>query len=150
MKRVKVIIFQKNEDSLDEIVQFLSNPENSKEFYLKMNRDKFINEILSISDPIHQWMPFLESLSPIKLYDKYGSTYQSKYREVLNISTISHHIKNIVVENNTLYGVIDILDTPVGGPIQSLDAEQMVLNPIYNNTGEIITFDIDFNIREAA
>jgi hypothetical protein len=26
----------------------------------------------------------------------------------------------------------------------------MVLNPIYNNTGEIITFDIDFNIREAA
>ena len=147
MKTVKVRIFQKNEDSLDEIVQFLSNPENSREFYLKMNRDKLINEILSISEPIY---PSLESLSPITLDNKYGSTYQSKYREVLDASTISHHIKHIVIENNTLYGIIDILNTPIGGPIQSLDAEQMVLNPIYNNVGEIITFDIDFNIRKAA
>ena len=44
MKTVKVGIFQKNEDSMGKIVRFLSNPDNSKEFSLKMNRDKAINE----------------------------------------------------------------------------------------------------------
>lgn len=150
MKTVKVRIFQKNEDSFGEIVQFLSNPDNSKEFLLKMNRDKIINEILSIDDSIYDWSPSLKSLSPITLDNKYGSTYQSKYREVINLTTISHHIKYLTVENNILFGIINILDTPIGTPIQSINPEDMILNPIYSNVGEIITFDIDFNIRKAA
>lgn len=149
MKTVKVRIFRKNEDSMSKIVRFLSNPDNSKEFSLKMNRDKAINDILSISSECSsKWLPSLQSLSPILLDHKFGSIYQSKYREIINLSTISHNIKYITVENNILFGIIDILDTPYGNPIQSIDPEDIILKPIYSNiSDEIVTFDIDFNIK---
>ena len=141
MKTSKVKIFQENEDFLDKILQFLSK--NSKQFY----RDVLINEILCIFDSTSK---SLESLSPITLDTKYGSTYQSKYRDSIDLTSVSHFIKHLSIEGNNIYGIIDILDTPIGTPIQSLESEDIILKPVYNNKGEIITFDIDFNINKAA
>lgn len=108
---------------------------NHKEFF----RDQVINEILSEKTNIE------ESISTVN-FNLYGSTYQGKgTRGGVDFKYASHVVRNINIENGEFYGMVKILDTPMGRPLNNSKDEEYKLIPIYNSDGEISSFDIDTN-----
>lgn len=81
----------------------------------------------------------LDSLD--KKINKLGSTYQSRFRDRVNLNNATHMIKYILMEDDKLYGLIEVLDVP-GAEILKLDESKMVLRPVYDKNGNINTFDV--------
>ena len=80
-----------------------------------------------------------------------GATYQSSWRDKLNLASTSHMIKSIRIKNGEIYGIIQILNTPMGKPLNEIDSSKMILRPVFSFKMEypiIETFDIDFEIKD--
>jgi hypothetical protein len=132
MELHKVKIFPKNEDFLNEIIDFLI--ENSKVF----KREFSINNILNES---HSPPHLIEKLSPILLDEKHGSTFQSYYR-YNRTSYISHTIHSISIDEDNYYANIELW--------RLAHNDLMILRPVYYKNNEdrycIGTFDLDYDI----
>jgi hypothetical protein len=132
----KVEIFPKNEGFIDEIFEYLL--ENSPIFKREFSIDNILNEVCPLTN--------LQKLSPIEISEKYGSTFQSHYRDN-EPSYISHTIHSIYIDENKYYANIELW---------RLDYhELMILRPVYHklkgsNEYKIGTFDIDYNISNNA
>lgn len=108
---------------------------NHKDFF----RDQVINEILSEKTKIE------ETISTVN-FNIFGSTYQGKgTRDGVDFKYASHVVQNIILENGEFYGMVKILDTPMGRPLNNFEEGEYKLIPIYNSEGEISSFDIDTN-----
>jgi hypothetical protein len=79
-----------------------------------------------------------------------GCTYQSSFRNQVSLKDVSHVIKSIRINENNIYAIVKILDTPSGRMLKELTSDQMVLKPVYQSNGIISTFDIDFINNQAA
>ena len=100
---------------------------NHRDFF----RDQVINEILSEKTNIE------DSISTVYL-NLYGSTFQGKgTRNVFDLKYASHVVQNIIIENGEFYGMVKILDTPMGRPLNNFKEEEYKLIPIYNSEGKI-------------
>jgi len=133
----KVEIFPKNEDFLNELVEYLSI--NSKMFKRELSIDNILNESYSIEH-------LIEKLSPISV-EKYGATFQSHFRENLSILDVSHLIHSISITQDKYYADIELLN---GSEYHEL----MILRPVYRTTTKssprLETFDIDYDINNNA
>ena len=80
----------------------------------------------------------------------FGSTYQSSFRQVTDLKSVSHSLSMIEMDENGIWGWVTILNTPIGKPINELDDYGMdptsicVLKCVYSDLNKILTFDIDF------
>lgn len=136
----KVEIFQKNETFLDDLVEFIFEKSPS------LKRDNFIDDILNKSDSVNKNYDYIKKIGRIELDNVFGSTFQSSYRSNDNIYAISHIIKYLEFENDSIHGIIE--HSQYG---ELLDFEKDILMPVYFKEREdskfkIATFDIDFNI----
>jgi hypothetical protein len=119
---------------LDEISDFLNR--NAKQSL----RDNKINIILE------------NQTNQIYTLDmpSFGSTYQSSFRQVTDLKSVSHAVSIIEIDEEGIWGWVTILNTPIGKPINELDNYGMdptsicVLKCIYSDLNRILTFDIDF------
>ena len=108
---------------------------NHRDFF----RDQVINEILSEKTNIE------DSISTVN-FNLYGSTFQGKgTRNVFDLKYASHVVQHIIIENGVFYGMVKILDTPMGRPLNNFKEEEYNRLPIYNSEGKISSFDIDTN-----
>lgn len=108
---------------------------NHRDFF----RDQIINEILSEKTNIE------DSVSTVNL-NLFGGTFQGKgTRNFFELKYASHVVQNIIIENGEFYGMVKILDTPMGRPLNNFKEEEYKLIPIYNSEGKISSFDIDTN-----
>jgi hypothetical protein len=133
----KVEIFPKNEGFVDELIVFLL--EKSPQF----RRSLSIDNILNKESPLKN-IEYLKKLSPIPLDEKYGSTFQSHYRNNAP-SYISHTIHSIFIDNKKFYANIELWRLDYN--------ELMILRPVYQKEGneyKIGTFDIDYDINNNA
>jgi hypothetical protein len=135
MELHKIKIFPKNEDFLNEMIDFFI--ENSKVFKREFSIDNILNES---HPPPH----LIQKLSPIPIDEKYGSTFQSHYRNN-EPSYISLTIHSISIEGDNYYANIELWRLAYN--------EMMILRPVYHKpkgTSEykIGTFDLDYDIIE--
>ena len=135
MELHKVKIFPKNEDFLNEMIDFFI--ENSKVFKREFSIDNILNEEHSLPN-------LIEKLSPIPIDEKYGSTFQSHYRNN-QPSYISHTIHSISIDEDKYYANIELWRLAYN--------DLMILRPVYHKpkgSGEykIGTFDLDYDIIE--
>ena len=135
MELHKVKIFPKNKDFLNEMIDFLV--ENSKVF----KREFSINNILNEDHPLPN---LAKKLSTIPLDEKYGSTFQSHYRNN-EPSYISLTIHSISIDENNYYANIELWRLAYN--------DLMILRPVYHKPKgsseyKIGTFDLDYDIIE--
>jgi hypothetical protein len=132
MELHKVKIFPKNEDFLNEMINFFI--ENSKVFKREFSIDNILNEEHSLPN-------LIEKLSPIPIDKKYGSTFQSHYRDN-EPSYISHTIHSISIDEDNYYVNIELWRLAYN--------DLMILRPVYYKNNEdrycIGTFDLDYDI----
>jgi len=132
MELHKVKIFPKNEDFLNEMIDFFI--ENSKVFKREFSIDNILNENHSLPN-------LVEKISPIPVESSYGSTFQSYYRDNAP-SYISHTIHSISIEGNNYYANIELW--------RLAHNDLMILRPVYYKNNEdrycIGTFDLDYDI----
>ena len=137
MELHKVKIFPKNEDFLNEMIDFFI--ENSKVFKREFSIDNILNEEHSLPN-------LIEKLSPIPIDEKYGSTFQSHYRDN-EPSYISHTIHSISIDDDIYYANIELWRLAYN--------DLMILRPVYRKPKEsseykIGTFDLDYDISNNA
>ena len=135
MELHKVKIFPKNEDFLNEMIDFFI--ENSKVFKREFSIDNILNEEHSLPN-------LIQKLSPIPIDKKYGSTFQSHYRDN-EPSYISHTIHSISIDEDIYYANIELWRLAYN--------DLMILRPVYRKPKEsseykIGTFDLDYDIIE--
>jgi len=135
MELHKIKIFPKNEDFLNELIEYLF--ENSKVFKREFSIDNILNESHSLPN-------LVKKLSPIPLDEKYGSTFQSHYRDDAP-SYISHTIHSISIDEDKYYANIELWRLSYN--------DLMILRPVYHkpkgsNEYKIGTFDLDYHIIE--
>jgi hypothetical protein len=135
MELHKIKIFPKNEDFLNEIIDFFN--ENSKVFKREFSIDNILNEP-------HSLPHLIEKLSPIPIDEKYGSTFQSHYRDN-EPSYISHTIHSISIDEDKYYANIELWRLEYN--------DLMILRPVYqksksSNEYKIGTFDLDYDITK--
>ena len=114
MELYKVKIFPKNEDFLSELISYLF--ENSQFFKREFSIDNILNQF---SSP----QILVEKLSPIPIKEKYGSTFQSYYRNNHDIQAISHQIHSISVDGFNYFANIELTQLEYN--------EYMILRPVY-------------------
>jgi len=137
MELHKVKIFPKNEDFLNEMIDFLI--ENSKVFKREFSIDNILNEEHSLPN-------LVERISPIPIDEKYGSTFQSHYRNS-EPSYISLTIHSISIDEDNYYANIELW--------RLAHNDMMILRPVYHkpkgsNEYKIGTFDLDYDISNNA
>lgn len=110
---------------------------NHRDFF----REQVINEILSEKTNIE------DSISTVN-FNLYGSTFQGKgTRDVFDLKYASHVVQHIIIENGEFYGMVKILDTPIGRPLEKHINGEYLLVPIYNSSGSLVSFDLDTHIK---
>jgi len=136
---VKVILFEKDENFIDDLFEFLSN--KSYEFKRQLKIDQIFNNLHSFEDKLS----YLKKNSPINTQSVYGSTFQSKYRNNEQIYAISHNVHSIDIKDGEISALVE---PNTYGEI--IDFEKCGLRPVYYKNNEnkycIATFDVDFNI----
>jgi hypothetical protein len=143
---MKIKIRQSGENFKSDMWNFIRN--YSSEVAIMLKRDEFINEIFSVEENVNSEDRF-QGLGSIPISNtRYGSTYQgSGTRNDIYLSHSSHVIKEISFENGEFWAIIEILNTPMGRPLQNLKMNEIELVSIYNSEEKIITFDIDLNVK---
>ena len=138
MQECVVKIFSKKEDFLDDLVNFFFR--KSLNFKRNYHINNILNNSISLTDEI-------KNLSPIKLDEVFGSTFQSTYRKNEQIYATTHTISEIDIRDDGFFAKIKPSDY---GEI--IDFQKGVLRPVYfryeNEPYKIATFDIDFNITQ--
>jgi hypothetical protein len=130
-KNYRIQILLKTEDFPD-LSRFLNN--TAKIGF----RENNINTILDIEEKI----TFYEMDKPL-----FGTTYQSKWRDITDLRNVSHSITSIEIHDNNIYANISILSTPSGNSIGFINETfigNLILKPVYKGIGLILTFDLDF------
>jgi hypothetical protein len=135
MELHKIKIFPKNEDFLNEIIDYFI--ENSKVFKREFSIDNILNES-------HHLPHLIEKLSPVPIDEKYGSTFQSHYRNN-EPSYISHTIHSISIDEDKYYANIELWKLAYN--------DLMILRPVYHKPKgsseyKIGTFDLDYDITK--
>jgi len=135
MELHKIKIFPKNEDFLNEMIDFFIK--NSKVFRREFSIDNILNEEHSLPN-------LIEKSSPIPIDEKYGSTFQSHYRDN-EPSYISHTIHSISIDKDKYYANIELWRLAYN--------DLMILRPVYHKPKgsseyKIGTFDLDYDIIE--
>ena len=141
MELHKIKIFPKNEDFLNEMIDFLieKSPTIKREFS--------INNILNEESSPLNFQDFLKKASSFELDNVYGSSFQGTYwRNNSQIYAISHTINSIVVEEDIFYGIVELSKNIKYEP-------NLILRPIYYKSKDsdkfkLGTFDIDYDIIE--
>lgn len=134
METLKLEIVQSSPTIVDEIHDFMKRNQDPT-----IRREVIIDSIVEGRDPV-----------PIPLRsDIFGSTYQSSWRSVTDLKSVSHTILEIEMSRGNIYGMVRILRTPMGNPLL-IDGIPMILRPIYYDLNRILTFDIDFKTKESA
>ena len=141
---MKIKIRNRGENFKLEMLDFIRNYSNEIGKILK--RDEFINEVFSLEDNITIDDKF-EKLGSIPV-SAFGTTYQGGgTRNDLNPLYSSHEIKQIIFDGKEFYGFIEILNTPIGRPLNNLKANEVELVPIYSSEGKICSLDLDLNVK---
>lgn len=75
----------------------------------------------------------------------FGTTYQSKWRDITDLRNVSHSITSIEIEDSNIYAIISILNTASGNSMGYINESwNLILKPVYKGIGLILTFDLDF------
>jgi len=143
---MKIKIRQTGENFESDMWEFIRNYSN--EVAIMLRRDEFINEIFSLEENVSVEDKF-QRLGSISIENtRYGSTYQgSGTRNDISQYYASHVINEIFFEDGEFWAGVNILNTPMGIPLQNLNMDEIELVPIYTSEDKIITFDIDLNVK---
>jgi len=142
---MKIKIRQTGENFESDMWKFIRNYSN--EVAIMLRRDEFINEIFSLEENVSGEDKF-QRLGSISIDNtRYGSTYQGSGTRNDTSLYVSHVITEISFEDGEFWAGVNILNTPMGRPLQNLKMDEIELVPIYNSEEKIITFDIDLNVK---
>jgi hypothetical protein len=143
---MKIKIRQTGENFESDMWEFVRNYSN--EVAIMLRRDEFINEIFSLEENVSVEDRF-KRLGTIPIENtRVGSTYQGYgKKDSIDLNHASHVINEIFFENGEFWAGVNILNTPMGRPLQNLNMDEIELVPIYTSEDKIITFDIDLNVK---
>lgn len=129
-----------NDNLENDIFEYLMA--NSKEFA----RDTAINSILDENYSIKEKNKLIYNTQ----FSIYGTTFQGQGTRQLNLSYSSHVVQKFIKEDNQLYGMIKVLDTPIGRGLKFPTDLEYKLVPIYTVDKKLNGFDIDTNISHSS